>query len=47
MVIGGVLGAFIALALWFISALAPEFRRKPEAEADVDGAHREKEAIEA
>lgn len=47
MVIGGVLGAFIALALWFISALAPEFRRKPEVEAGVDGAHREKEAIQA
>ena len=47
MAIGGVLGALIALALWFISALAPEFRRKPEVEAGVDGAHREKEAIEA
>lgn len=47
MAIGGVLGALVALALWFISALAPEFRRKPEAAADVDGAHREKEAIEA
>jgi len=47
MAIGGVLGAFIALALWFISALAPEFRRKPEVEAGVDGAHREKEAIQA
>jgi len=47
MAIGGVLGALVALALWIISALAPEFRRKPEAEAGVDGAHRVKEAIEA
>ena len=47
MVIGGVLGALVALALWVISALAPEFRRKPEVEAGVDGAHRVEEAIEA
>jgi len=47
MIIGGVLGALVALALWFFSALAPEFRRKPEVAADVNAAHREKEAIEA
>ena len=47
MIVGGVLGAFVALALWFISALAPEFRREPEVVADVSEARREKEAIEA
>ena len=47
MIIGGVLGALVALALWFLSALLPEFRREPEAAADVNVAHREEEAIEA
>ena len=47
MAVGAVLGALVALALWFISALAPEFRRGPEAAADADEARREKEAIEA
>ena len=46
MVGGGALGAVVALALWFISALAPEFRREPEVAADVNEARKEKEAIE-
>lgn len=47
MVVGGVLGAFVALALWLISALAPELRREPEVAADANGTRREKEAVEA
>ena len=47
MITGGVVGALVALALWFFSALAPELRRKPEAAADENVTHREKEAIEA
>lgn len=46
-VIGGVLGALVALALWFISAFVPELRSEPEAAVDANAARREKEAIEA
>lgn len=47
MVTGAALGAFVALALWFLSALAPEFRRKPDEMEAVDRENQEREAIEA
>ena len=46
MIIGGVAGVIIACGLWFLAALAPEFRRGREDDApkaETDG----KEAAEA
>ena len=40
-------GAVIALGLWFLSGLAPEFRHKKEEEADKAGDRSDKTGKEA